>query len=196
MPRLFYGIEIPTAIKDGLRAAQVALKQGTVTADGWSNPDLFHVTVLFLGVVEDSVHPALERIGQQVASEVGPFSLTIGGYDVFPRNKVLFAHIDGNPKDKLALQKLHLHLKNAIADRLQLPMETRAYKPHLTIARKVRQAHGVEKQRPTVRGAVFEVSSLCLFESTRENGCLVYPILARFPLGITPSVLADDLQST
>jgi len=187
VPRLFYGIEIPHILKSGLRAAQTELKRGTVSADGWSNPDLFHVTVLFMGVVADECVTTLGTIGTSVARTVDPFSLSIGAYEVFPRNKVLFVGIGSNKGGLRQLAALHEQLHNEVSAQLSIELEERAYKPHLTLARKVKQSHGVEKQHPSLPDTEFDVNALCLFESTRIDGQLVYPVRQRFPLGITQS---------
>ena len=181
MPRYFFGIDLPPSVKTVLRDAQTNLQSHHIIADGWSNPDLLHVTSLFIGIVDMSFLPLLDEAGRAAARCVNPFELTTGQYGVFAKNKVLWLGL-AQASEKTALTQLHLALLSSLTGKLPVDFEERAYRPHLTLARKLKDAARLKKVRAP-EPTSFVVNELCLFESLREDGQLVYPIRQRYPLG-------------
>lgn len=130
MPRLFIALPVPAEV-----AKRLARFMSSVT-DGWRRvkPDSLHLTLAFLGNVDErsvgSVGQALHRAAAQVAQ----FDLSIGGIGGFPTDakaKVLWAGVRG---ELSALHVLHDRLRTELhAEGFQL--EERPYQPHVTVAR-------------------------------------------------------------
>lgn len=190
MPRYFFGVDVPVDVKAQLRAIQQTLRAAKVEANGWSNPDLLHVTTLFIGMVDASVEPVLREAGAGAAAAVAPFQLITGTYGVFARNKVLWLGFDEKESDLDALSQLHDSLLTMLTDRVPVELDPRPYRAHLTLARKLRDATRLRKVEAPPKFSI-PVHELCLFESVRvDGGPLTYPIRVRFPLqtaAVTPN---------
>ena len=100
----------------------------------WVAPENFHVTVKFLGSVEDTrVQSVIDALHTAVQGHA-PFDLEVGGLGAFPsatRARVLWAGITGGI-DPLAA--LAASVEDALAG-LGFPREDRAFSPHITLAR-------------------------------------------------------------
>lgn len=98
------------------------------------NPDDLHLTLAFLGEIDDETVAVVVKLAQEVARETHPFALSLGKLGIFgpphaPR--VVWAGVGGNLRRLTTLQ-------HGLADALEslgFPPETRPYAPHLTLAR-------------------------------------------------------------
>ncbi|MBB6173784.1 2'-5' RNA ligase [Nocardiopsis mwathae] len=132
--RLFLAIDPPDALLERVARAAAAVR---TDGDGlrWSRPEDWHLTLVFLGEVDDEHRADLEK---RIAAEVGrhePLSLAVRGAGTFPGNdtraRVLWAGFEG---DVGALGRLAADLRRA-ARKSGIPVERRPYVPHLTLAR-------------------------------------------------------------
>lgn len=104
-------------------------------------PDNIHLSLKFLGEVEETREPELRTAVQQAAgdrSEPRPLTLQITGFGVFPdyhRPQVLWAGVTPDP----GLELLQHGVEQAFAP-LGFPTEARAFRPHVTLARSARNA--------------------------------------------------------
>lgn len=188
MPRLFFGVPIPTSLQEALRELRNALMAAGLTADSWSNPALYHITLVFLGdCVEDKLS-LLDTAGAHAVENINPFELTIQSLGMFEQSGVLWTGI-AEDVGAMALRKLQARLVDSLLSTEGFALESRPFRPHLTLARKVpkHQLALVKRLRTLpeeyVSSRVFAVEDLCLFESTRVNGQLVYPVVEKFQLG-------------
>ncbi|WP_206831977.1 RNA 2',3'-cyclic phosphodiesterase [Alicyclobacillus fructus] len=181
MRRLFFGLELPVAWKDAIANWVESIRQeGQVVARNWSRRDLYHLTVLFLGMVDPADVPRAAEAGQRAAAEQAPFRLTTGSFGRFETSRVFWLGLDARHSDLDALTALHRRVRTDVS--ICLPgvnTEDRPYRPHITLARELRQ---FPEHAPAPPQALsHEFTELCLFESTRANGQLVYPVIRRFP---------------
>ncbi|GMA62247.1 RNA 2',3'-cyclic phosphodiesterase [Alicyclobacillus fastidiosus] len=181
MRRLFFGLELPDEWRDELHALQTSLKARHVEAGAWSNPKLLHITVLFLGMVSDEDEEAIAEAGRRAAEQVGPIRLTTGALGQFSRNKVFWLGLLRNETDWDKLALLNRAVKEQVLERLALDLDEKHYRPHITLARKLRSQVDVERLRAPAKLTTL-VPNLILFESTRIDGQLQYPVRARFEL--------------
>src|SRR5579859_7373272 len=93
--RLFFAIELPPDVQAALGRVR--------TADGgayrWVEPELLHVTLVFLGEQPDARLAALERAGVAAARSVPPGVLRLGEAGHFGSRKapsVLWIGVDGD----------------------------------------------------------------------------------------------------
>jgi RNA 2',3'-cyclic 3'-phosphodiesterase len=143
--RLFVAVEIHPAVAaeagrvvDVLRTrAQAQSRAARVT---WVTADRMHLTVRFIGQVDDGQAAAIsEALAAPVA--VRPFELTLAGTGAFPPRgapRVLWAGLESGRNHLLELER-------AVTARLAplgIPREDRPYSPHLTLAR-VREPAGL-----------------------------------------------------
>lgn len=132
--RTFIGVEVGEAIRDSALALQHTLAK-TGAAVNWTPAGNFHLTLLFLGEVDDRDLPALCRIVAEVAATEPPFTVCVSGVGAFPnarRPKTLWAGITDGATE---LVRLHDALEQPLLDLGCYRREDRAYTPHLTLGR-------------------------------------------------------------
>ena len=125
MPRLFTALEIPDHV-----ATQISLLQGGLPGARWIERENLHLTLRFVGDVENPVARELaDALHQVKASE---FGLTLRDLDVFGGKKPhsLFAGVERS-ENLNALRFEH----ERISQKIGLEPEGRKFKPHVTIAR-------------------------------------------------------------
>ena len=96
-------------------------------------PERLHLTVHFLGQVEESRLP--ELVAGLRLPPFEPFELRLGHAEVWPRGLAVLCP-DEIPA---GLARLHADLADALR-RLALPVEARPFRPHLSLARKAAAA--------------------------------------------------------
>ncbi len=183
--RLFIAINIPKKERERIhRGTKLFREQGYPVR--WLGPDLFHITLKFLGEVPSEALGALEGVLKDVAAATGPFTMKIGGIGAFPtirRPKVLWVGADPSPALRCLKQDLEWGLSGHGFER-----DTRAFHPHFTLGRAVSD-HGAGDFRgldtlaaqPTYQGEV-AVRKVDLMESHLSSSGPRHEILNSFPL--------------
>jgi RNA 2',3'-cyclic 3'-phosphodiesterase len=175
MPRLFTALEIPSEI--GQSMAQV---RGGLPGARWIDPENYHVTLRFIGDVDDALADEIADMLGQVARR--KFSLRIDGLDSFGGNKPRAVVAAVTPvADLVELQAEH----ERIMQRIGLQPE-RKYKPHVTLARlrdtSSRQVADFLSLRQPFRLPSFPVSRFVLYSSRDSVGGGPYVVEAGYPL--------------
>lgn len=138
--RLFVAVTPPQDAIDELRSATAALRADSAELR-WSTPEQWHLTLAFLGEVDDRArHDVTERLGR-AATRHGPCTLSLAGAGRFG-HRVLWTRVHG---DVDRLRRLAASVR-AAARRSRIAVEDRPYRPHLTLAR----ARGDADLRPAV----------------------------------------------
>lgn len=138
--RTFIGVDIGEQI----RANAVALQQRLARVDAgvrWATPESMHVTLLFLGEVNEREIVPVCRAVESVAGREPPFTLRVSGVGAFPtprRPKTVWAGITDGATE---LQRLYELLEEKLLDMGCYRKEERGYTPHLTLGR-VKAEHG------------------------------------------------------
>lgn len=186
MPRLFFGLEIPVQIK-----ARLSKVRAEVSAAKWQSVEQMHITLLFLGDVDEGRLSAVCEAARR--NPQAPFELSVAGLGCFgqpcaPRN--LWAAI----QPEAPVVSLHCAIKEQM-ERLGLITESRAFLPHITLSRFKRQPGSVEgllaEYGETAFGS-FQVDQFVLFESEQSADGSVYTVVDRFPL----SPIGEGLQNS
>ena len=176
MPRLFTGLEIPAVLSDSL-----SLLRGGLPGARWIDPENYHLTLRFMGDVDDDVAQEIEWLLGKVRRE--DFELRIDGLQSFGGRKPRAIVATVAPSQPvMELQAEHERLMQ----RVGLEPEGRKYTPHVTLAR-LRDTSPVQvAEYLTARGAFrsvpFEVSRFVLFSSRASVGGGPYVIEAAYPL--------------
>jgi 2'-5' RNA ligase len=139
--RTFIAVEIG----DEIRRNAVALQQRLAKLDAdvrWAAPETMHVTLLFLGEVDDRAVVDVCRAVKDVARREPPFPLRVSGVGAFPtarRPKTIWAGVSDGAEQ---LQRLHGLIEAKLMDLGCYRKEERAYTPHLTLGRAKSDAGG------------------------------------------------------
>ena len=176
MPRLFTGLEIPKAVGESL-----SLLRGGLPGARWIDPENYHVTLRFIGDVDDD-------IAQEIAWLLGKvrrkdFELRLDGLQSFGghRPRAVIAAVAPS-QSVMELQAEHERLLR----RVGLDPEARKYTPHVTLAR-LRDTSSFEvadylSARAAFRSSPFSVSRFVLFSSRASVGGGPYVVEAAYPL--------------
>ncbi len=127
MKRLFFGLELPASIRDGLAELELPMKGARKVAAAQ-----IHLTMSFLGDVDSDAEERL-RGALEVMRVPGAFFLPVTGMGVFGGDwpKVVWAGVGkGHPH----LFALHHHLQDAVLQ-AGLEPDLKPFHPHITIAR-------------------------------------------------------------
>ncbi|MBM3512515.1 MAG: RNA 2',3'-cyclic phosphodiesterase [Alphaproteobacteria bacterium] len=181
MIRLFVGLAIPESIVD-----QLDRLTGSMPGARWVEPENFHITLRFIGEVDEmdaeDLHHELLRV------RAPRFSLTLKGVDAFGqghKTRALWAGVDKSESLNLLRGRV-----DAAVVRAGQPPEQRKFVPHVTLAR-FTQAPAEHIQSfiegyGLFRAGPFEVDYFVLFESEMGNGGSAYTVLQEYPLDPSP----------
>ncbi|MBD0380154.1 RNA 2',3'-cyclic phosphodiesterase [Paenibacillus sedimenti] len=136
--RLFVGIQLPQAAKRELDIWKGSL-QGKLPFSKWTHPQDVHITLQFLGDTSAEIADALAPDLRQLAAATPPLALRAEGLGVFgppAAPSILWAGVAG---DLATLAQLQRAVVGACA-RHGFAAEARAYRPHITLARRYRAA--------------------------------------------------------
>ena len=130
--RLFIALPISEEIRKRCEALEEIGRQ-KASSIRWVAPEQIHLTLFFLGWTDPALQPKIETQIQEAAREATPFSIQVTGLGVFPKPsapRVFWVGLSSEP----ALLALQQSLSTRMAA-LGFPMETRPYRPHLTLGR-------------------------------------------------------------
>lgn len=187
--RAFVAIELPSQIKAALAQLQGSLRTSKSASVKWVNPEGVHLTLKFLGNVDEAEIPALTKALSEAVRGVAPFSLQLGDPGAFPTAhapRVVWVGVGGEIEP---LCTLHNNIDRVLTP-LGFPPEKRAFSPHLTLGRVRDEASPSEKKRlgenvaklKTGEKSSLRVESICLIRSTLTREGAVYSQLASFAL--------------
>lgn len=185
--RTFLAVEIP----DGLRSRLVALQESLAKAGGdvrWAAPATLHVTMLFLGDVEDRELHTVCRAVAAVCAKHRPFPMTVEGVGCFPsprRPRTIWAGVTEGAEQ---LRALHDALEVPLVEKGLYRREDRAFTPHLTIGR-VRGEQDSDRiaaalaKHATWSGGGCEVGEVLVMASDLKPSGPVYSVMSTAALG-------------
>jgi 2'-5' RNA ligase len=135
MIRSFIAIDLPENIKDALRDVGERLRRDVPDSSvRWSRVSGIHLTLKFLGDVNEADLAAIKAMLVQVGQRHAPFSITIGGVGCFPnfrRPRVVWVGVEEEHGGLSALQR---DVEESLVP-LGFEREKRAFHPHLTLGR-------------------------------------------------------------
>jgi 2'-5' RNA ligase len=176
MPRLFTALEIPADVR-----AAISSVRGGLPGARWIDPENYHVTLRFIGDVDDTIAQEAAFILRQVRREAFEIKLdtlsSFGGH----RPRAIVALVTLTP----ALMELQAEHERLLR-RIGLEPEGRKYTPHVTVAR-LRDSSSYQvadylSARGHFRVPLFEVPRFVLYSSRDSVGGGPYVVEADYPL--------------
>ncbi len=178
--RSFLAFELPPEIMERICGVSLELKNENLPVR-WVKRDNIHLTLIFLGNVEEHL---VENIKEQVgfaATKFIVFKAGLSGLGVFPdfsRPRVLWAGLNGD------IERVS-NLQSELQDRLHplgFSFEKRPFRPHVTIGRfKKGQKFGkdefkwlLDKYQDNMTSNLYELKELVLFKSELRREGPVY----------------------
>ncbi|MCY8975844.1 RNA 2',3'-cyclic phosphodiesterase [Bacillus atrophaeus] len=177
-PHYFIGIPISPEIANPIFEA--AKHEPAFTFKKWVHPLDYHITLIFLGAAEDSQLHQLKGSLQAIAEETETFSVQFGNIDVFgDRRQPRVLHLEPKGNDRLAA--LRERTKEAVLQ-AGFQVEKRAFRPHLTLARKWDGTGGFPSHVPFKSGEVTSFTERFSLFQTHLNRSPKYEEIAQFHL--------------
>jgi RNA 2',3'-cyclic 3'-phosphodiesterase len=176
MQRIFTALEIPADV-----GQELAMLRGGLPGARWIDRENYHLTLRFIGDVDDEIAREVAWILGQVRRP--GFELRFDGLISFGgrRPRAVVATLAPTPA-LIELQAEHERL----LQRVGLEPEGRKYTPHVTLARlrdsSSRQVADYLATRALMPGLPFKVSRFVLFSSRASVGGGPYVVEASYPL--------------
>lgn len=185
--RVFCAVELPAEVR--ARAAEHAAllrERFKEVRASWPRAENLHLTLKFLGEIEESRAALVSAAAARAAGESQPFGLTVEGAGAFPPRgapRVLWL---GVRDESGGLARLHGRLEAECAA-AGFEREERPFHPHLTLAR-LRAPQGARPlaqfhQEAGFPAARFSVTELAVVLSELGPGGSRYTPLSRHALG-------------
>lgn len=174
MIRAFLALPVPGAVGDALLDAQ----EDRMDVH-WTPFDNFHLTLVFLGDVEE---PVLDDLHEALSAFTATaFAVGIAGVGAFgtTRPRLLYAGVA--PCEPL--MRLQARLER-VCERVGIVVEARKFAPHITLGRPRRGAAvgGWIEHWAGLRAGTLPADEIVLYRSDLGRGTAVYTPLARYPL--------------
>jgi 2'-5' RNA ligase len=190
MPRLFTALEIPADVRSA-----ISIMRGGLPGARWIDPEYYHVTLRFIGDVDEYLAREAAFILGQVRRESFEIKLDTLSFFGGNRPRAIVALLAPTPP-LMELQAEHERLLR----RVGLEPEGRKFTPHITLAR-LRSSSSYDvadyfSTRGALRVPVFEPDRFVMFSSRDSVGGGPYVVEADYPfLEATPHMQRQARRS-
>jgi 2'-5' RNA ligase len=188
--RLFIATEISDAQRKATLELMANLQKGiqfTRSHPKWVEPESLHLTLKFLGGVEQERVDAIVQAVEVKLLDRAPFKMSLRGLGTFPDErapKVLWLGVDQGKRD---LMELAQRIESALYP-IGFTPDLRAFHPHLTLAR-IKSLSGIEAMMSVIEshrraepGGEARVESVSLYKSDLLSEGPAHTVLHRWPL--------------
>ena len=184
--RTFIAVDVSPGIRNAASRIINRLSKDTVDFN-WVEKDNLHITLNFLGDVDESEVPALCRLVNDTVSDFGSFELSVKGLGCFPKPekpRVMWLGIETGDKE---LAELNNRLSTAL-ETMRFPRERNDYRPHLTLGRIRRGGRwnpaltrAVEYGKDLIGGAMI-VDEVVVYSSFLDRNGPTYTAMSRIKI--------------
>jgi RNA 2',3'-cyclic 3'-phosphodiesterase len=181
MIRTFIAFELPEAIKSYLGEIISGLRRKGQGVK-WVQPDGLHVTLKFLGSIDEKIVPDLSREIDAVTAGHSPLRVALSRLGAFPdarKPRVVWAGLSGDTRDMSDIAgKI-----DRICTAFGIEPEKRSFRAHITIGRlKIPTVIDVAQE---VKETGFTITNVVLYKSELTPTGARYHVLHRSVLGQT-----------
>ena len=184
--RTFIAVDTSPAVRRRAVDLQAKLRESQVNAS-WTDAENMHVTLQFLGDVDDPLIPEVCKRVASAAAPMVPFLVDFSGAGAFPaweRPRTVWIGVDQGAQELIELQ---FAIQESLVE-MRFPRERRTFKPHLTLARvreggrqQSRLAELIAQYRD-FKAASCEVTEALIVASYLDRTGPTYQIMGRAPL--------------
>ena len=184
--RTFLAVPLSEQVVDRLADAQQSLSAAGARVR-WVARENLHLTLKFLGNVEEADMAEVCRLAGEVAAAVEPFDFAVTALEAVPPRGALRMIWAGVAEPTGALAKLNRAAEDAY-ERMGFEKETRPYRPHLTLGRAKAGRNIAELRAAADRFAETDFGTtpaeeLIVFESSLTPTGPIYSPLAKAAIG-------------
>ena len=182
--RCFIAVELPEIIQTLLVEIQDVFR-AKIRKATWTKQGNFHLTLKFLGEVENHRIPQIHSCLTKVALMYEPFSIEIGGMGTFPSNtrpRVLWMGLKQGTRQLTKLVNTINHKLHKFGF-----SKEKQFHPHLTLARlkeqvNIRTFYNLFNEYKTIDEAVIPVKHISLIKSELQSNGALYTNLKVYNL--------------
>ena len=178
--RIFISALIPREVRLAIKHYVESIKEKWEGVR-WEDWEKFHVTLKFLGEVDESTLGEVEESLRLAGQGADTFEMATTGFGGFPslrRPRVLFVDLSDNNE----LSRFQLALEGRL-EGIGFPRENRKFKPHITVGR-TKGSSSVRGPFPSLDRLSFRISEIAIMRSVlhkkgSEHTCLYMYTLNR-----------------
>jgi RNA 2',3'-cyclic 3'-phosphodiesterase len=179
--RSFLALEVSAPVVDYLSGVIERLSKRTRDIK-WVKKDAIHITLKFLGEIEEALAPKILEALQPIGSRFAPSMISLKEIDAFPsrrRARVVIVRLDkGTDEMKAIFEAVEEGLTGFDFER-----EAREYTPHITLGRMRTPQPFPDGDLPPLEKMVSTVDGLVLFKSKLTPGGAIYTPVWKIKLG-------------
>ena len=181
--RTFIGMKLDDHTREKIGAALKPFKK-IATPIKWVKPKNWHLTIKFIGEVNEEKKERIIESMKATPFAVQPFEIVISGFGKFGQGNdlnIFWAGILANE----TLQKIYFQIEDAL-EKIHVKRESREFKPHLTLGRNRKHfnfksfAAMIEKER-TGPIASFKTPGFQIYQSILTPEGPIYNIIEEIP---------------
>jgi 2'-5' RNA ligase len=189
--RSFLAFELPGEIREQIRAISKELKK-TALPVRWVKPDNIHLTILFLGSVDEDTIADIEEKVNVAVKGFSAFKTKLNAVGAFPhwkRPRVIWIGLNG---DIGRLSDLRNELQEELKVLGFMP-EKRPFRAHLTLGRfkgpinRDEDIKWIYDRYRDITSDVYQLNELILYKSDLKPDGPVYTKMATWPLRMESS---------
>ncbi len=187
--RTFVAVEVSGAVQ-GLVHRTIKQLSGIAGDYRWQEPENMHLTLNFLGDIQEREIPEVCRCVERAVDGVNEFAIEVGGLGAFPRPtrpRVLWLGLTNGVDELVALQN---QLTTRLDDEMGFPPDRNGFTPHVTVGRANRSscwtAELIERVEQSDKSATAQsfIDEVIVFSSHVDRGRPTYTPMATFELGM------------
>lgn len=182
--RIFIAINLPEKMKKRLKEYR---EQHDGLPVRWTKINSLHLTLVFIGYVDNEQMLEACKITRKIAAETEPFFINCKRIILGPKEKPRMIWLEGEASEELKQLKSRLEKALLMGNSGLQKAETRAFNPHLTLARikedEWRQLSGLDISSVEQKlEAQLDVNSVEVMESNLKFDGAEYATLEECPL--------------
>ena len=179
--RTFLALEIPEDIGAYLKTCVDRLAKRT-TDVRWVRNEGIHITVKFLGEIEETLASRMRDVLSPIGGLFGPIRARLGALDAFPSTRSARVIVVRLKEGKDDMQAVFSEIEERLAG-IDVEKERRGLTPHITLGRRRAPKPFPNGDPMPIEEREFVVEDLVLFKSTLMPGGAIYAPIWKIKLG-------------
>ncbi|MGD0228966.1 MAG: RNA 2',3'-cyclic phosphodiesterase [Syntrophorhabdales bacterium] len=179
--RAFLALDLPADIIAYLRGVIGRLDKRTEGVR-WVRDEGIHITVKFLGEIEEARGEEMREVLAPIGARIGPFPARLGALDAFPTRRsarvVVVRLKEGVEQSQAIFSEVEERLSA-----IQVERERRGFAPHITLGRRRIPKPFPNGDPMPIEERGFVIERLVLYKSTLTPGGAIYAPVWRIKLG-------------
>jgi RNA 2',3'-cyclic 3'-phosphodiesterase len=173
--RAFLALEIPSEVKSYLEAV-VSGMAARVKGVRWVKRNGLHITLKFLGEIEEETAIRIKDALSRVGTVYTPFGTSIKEIDAFPNRRRARVVVTTLGEGVDTIKSIFGDAEKGLS-KLNFEAEERPYTPHITLGRAKAPAPLPDKDVAPLEARRFSVDRVVLFRSTlAKEGAIYTPV--------------------